>query len=58
MQHGYVDSSNGRMRDELLNETLLLSLDHARVVIRLGRGLQSGEAALIAWTRDRAAFAN
>ena len=24
---------NGRMRDELLNETLFLSLDHARVVI-------------------------
>ncbi len=33
MQHGYVDSSNGRMRDELLNETLFPSLDHARVVI-------------------------
>lgn len=33
MQHGYVESSNGRMRDELLNETPFPSLDHARVVI-------------------------
>jgi len=33
MQNGYVESFNGRMRDELLNETLFLSLDHARVVI-------------------------
>lgn len=33
MQNGYVESFNGRMRDELLKETLFLSLDHARVVI-------------------------
>ncbi|WP_370310589.1 IS3 family transposase [Sphingobium abikonense] len=33
MQNGYVESFNGRMRDELLDETLFLSLDHARVVI-------------------------
>ncbi len=33
MQNGYVESFNGRMRDELLNETLFLSLDHARVEI-------------------------
>ncbi|MGE6696020.1 integrase core domain-containing protein, partial [Sphingobium limneticum] len=33
MQNGYAESFNGRMRDELLNETLFLSLDHARVVI-------------------------
>ena len=33
MQNGYVESFNGRMRDELLNETLFLSLDHARLVI-------------------------
>ena len=26
MQNGYVESFNGRMRDELLNETLFLSL--------------------------------
>jgi transposase InsO family protein len=30
MQNGYVESFNGRMRDELLNETLFLGLDHAR----------------------------
>ena len=30
MQNGFVESFNGRMRDELLNETLFLSLDHAR----------------------------
>ena len=33
MQNGYVESFNGRMRDELLKETLVLSLDHARVQI-------------------------
>lgn len=33
MQNGYVESFNGRMRDELLNETLFLSLVHARVEI-------------------------
>ncbi|MGB3319525.1 MAG: transposase, partial [Sphingopyxis granuli] len=33
MQNGYVESFNGRMRDELLNETLFLDLDHARYVI-------------------------
>ncbi|WP_022680077.1 integrase core domain-containing protein, partial [Sandarakinorhabdus limnophila] len=33
MQNGYAESFNGRMRDELLNETLFMSLDHARVTI-------------------------
>jgi putative transposase len=33
MQNGYVESFNGRMRDELPNETLFLSLAHARVEI-------------------------
>lgn len=30
MQNGYVESFNGRMRDELLNESLFFGLDHAR----------------------------
>ena len=29
-QNAFVESFNGRMRDELLNETLFFSLDHAR----------------------------
>ena len=29
-QNGYVESFNGRMRDELLNESLFFGLDHAR----------------------------
>jgi transposase InsO family protein len=33
MQNGFVESFNGKMRDELLNETLFFSLDHARRVI-------------------------
>ena len=33
MQNGYVESFNGRMRDELLNESLFLGLDHARSAI-------------------------
>jgi putative transposase len=33
MQNGYAESFNGRMRDELLNATLFMSLAHARVEI-------------------------
>ena len=33
MQNGYVESFNGRMRDELLNESLFSGLDHARSAI-------------------------
>jgi putative transposase len=33
MQNGICESFNGRMRDELLNETLFVSLAHARAVI-------------------------
>ncbi|NCP24493.1 MAG: IS3 family transposase [Erythrobacter sp.] len=33
IQNGFCESFNGRMRDELLNETLFLSLAHARVEI-------------------------
>jgi putative transposase len=33
MQNGFVESFNGRMRDELLNETLFFDLGHARRAI-------------------------
>ncbi len=33
MQNGYIESFNGRMRDELLNESLFLSMAHARQAI-------------------------
>ena len=33
MQNAYAESFNGRMRDELLNEILFMSLDHARTAI-------------------------
>ncbi len=33
MQNGFVESFNGRMRDELLNESLFLGIDHARSMI-------------------------
>ncbi|WP_132528726.1 IS3 family transposase [Rhizobium sp. BK376] len=33
MQNGYVESFNGRMRDELLNENLFFGLEHARSAI-------------------------
>ena len=39
MQNGFIESFNGRLRDELLNETLFPSLPHAR-------------AALAAWRAD------
>ena len=41
MQNGFCESFNGRMRDELLNESLFFGLDHARDQDRgLGRRLQ------------------
>jgi transposase InsO family protein len=33
MQNGFVESFNGRMRDELLNEALFFGLEHARHAI-------------------------
>ena len=33
MQNGFVESFNGRMRDELLNETMFRNLAHARILI-------------------------
>ena len=33
MQNGFIESFNGRMRDELLNESLFFGLKHARRVI-------------------------
>lgn len=33
MQNAYVESFNGRMRDELLNESLFISLAHAKAII-------------------------
>jgi transposase InsO family protein len=33
MQNGYVESFNGRMREELLNESLFFGTDHARSAI-------------------------
>ena len=33
MQNGFRESFNGRMRDELLNESLFLGPDHARETI-------------------------
>jgi transposase InsO family protein len=39
MQNGFIESFNGRMRDELLNETLFFNLDQARTKIT-------------AWTKD------
>ena len=33
MQNGFVESFNGRMRDELLNESLFFGLDHARLLV-------------------------
>ena len=31
MQNGFVESFNGKLRDECLNETLFTSLRHARI---------------------------
>ena len=36
-QNGFNESFNGRLRDELLNETLFRSLPHARIVLEAWR---------------------
>jgi putative transposase len=36
-QNGFIESFNGRLRDELLNETLFRSLPHTRAVLELWR---------------------
>src|SRR5205085_5407298 len=36
-QNGFIESFNGRLRDELLNETLFRSLPHARAVLQAWR---------------------
>ncbi len=40
MQNGFVESFNGRMRDELLDETMFRNLAHACRDRGLGYGLQ------------------
>lgn len=48
MQTGFVESVNGRMRDELLNETMFRNLDHARVVIATPIGINTNRAPVTA----------
>ena len=46
MQNGYIESFNGKFRDEHLNESWLQTLNQARMGSRrLARGLQRGQAA-------------
>jgi len=37
VQNAFIESFNGRLRDELLNETLFRSLPHARVALNTWR---------------------
>ena len=37
MQNGFIESFNGRLRDELLNETLFSTLDQARMALAIWR---------------------
>ena len=48
MQNGYIESFNGRMRDELLNESLFIDLDHARQLIGAWVTDYNTEATLLA----------
>jgi len=49
MQNGYIESFNGRMRDELLNESLFIDLDQARQLIAdWAAELQHRQATLVA----------
>ena len=43
MQNGFVESFNGRLRDELVNETMFRSLAHAREARASWRADYNGE---------------
>ena len=40
MQNGFIESFNGRLRDELLNETMFRNLVCPRRAVRLEEGLR------------------
>ena len=42
MQNGFIESFNGRLRDELLNETLFFTLAHARPALATWRADYNG----------------
>ena len=42
MQNAFIESFNGRLRDELLNETLFSSLSHARAMLNIWRADYNG----------------
>lgn len=42
MQNGFIESFNGRLRDELLNETLFSSLSHASAVLAIWKADYNG----------------
>jgi putative transposase len=42
MQNGFIESFNGRLRDELLNEMLFSSLSHAQVVLAIWQADYNG----------------
>jgi putative transposase len=48
-QNGFCESFNGRMRDELLNETLFLGLDHARAKIAIGSATTTPNVRIRRW---------
>lgn len=47
-QNAFVESFNGRMRDELLNETLFMSMEHVREKIAVWADVQHRAPALLA----------
>jgi putative transposase len=53
MQNGYIESFNGRMRDELLNETMFLGLTQARRAVEAWvADYNTGEAAFFTRLQD------
>jgi transposase InsO family protein len=53
MQNGYIESFNGRMRDELLNESLFLDFDQTRQMIAAWiADYNTNEAAFLARLQD------
>jgi putative transposase len=48
-QNSFCESFNGRIRDELLNQTLFFGRDHARAKMRIGSGTITANARTPRW---------
>jgi Integrase core domain len=52
-EHGYIESFNGKLRDELLNREIITTLLEAKSSLRTGEGSIMKYGHIILWTGHR-----